>query len=213
MASTIRTRRKQVERREEAERRLLEAGIRLVAERGLDDFSLADVGTAAGYSRGLPVHHFGSKAAFTKQLISFVMDEYKRGIEGIGLSKGEGGLPALMELITSYFRLAATDPTFLCVGQIVLSDKRGSQSPSAEIQAAREATVEAFQAQIQEGIRKGEIHHDTDPELASLILITACWGVLEIASSNPKISINRIGEELAGICLKGLAVRSSVSKV
>ena len=47
-------RRSQAQRRDEAERRLLSAAVRLVGERGLERITLAEVGEAAGYSRGLP---------------------------------------------------------------------------------------------------------------------------------------------------------------
>ena len=42
-------RRTQEERREEAERRILDAATRLIADKGLDAFTLADVGEAAGF--------------------------------------------------------------------------------------------------------------------------------------------------------------------
>lgn len=54
-------RRTQAERREEAEGKLLRAAIELLATRGYDGFTLAEVGKAAGYSRGLPAHYFGCK--------------------------------------------------------------------------------------------------------------------------------------------------------
>ena len=54
------TRRSHAERREEAERRLLEAAMEIVAKRGTVRMTLAEVGEAAGYSRGLPAHRFGN---------------------------------------------------------------------------------------------------------------------------------------------------------
>jgi AcrR family transcriptional regulator len=61
-------RRSQAGRRDEAEQRLLAAAVRLVAEQGLERITLADVGAAAGYSRGLPAHYFGSKAGLVVAL-------------------------------------------------------------------------------------------------------------------------------------------------
>jgi AcrR family transcriptional regulator len=51
----------QIERRAEAERKLLEAAMELVAERGVRAVTLAAVGERAGYSRGLVTHHFGNR--------------------------------------------------------------------------------------------------------------------------------------------------------
>ena len=52
--------RTQSDRRDTAEARILDAALRIVAERGTDGMTLAEVGEAAGYSRGLPAHYFGS---------------------------------------------------------------------------------------------------------------------------------------------------------
>lgn len=52
------SRRTQVERRDEAERRILEAAALIVAENGLEAITLAEAGERAGYSRGLPSHYF-----------------------------------------------------------------------------------------------------------------------------------------------------------
>lgn len=64
----ITPRRTQAERREGAERGLLDAAARLFARRGIDNTSLAEIGEEAGYSRGLVNHHFGSKATLVERL-------------------------------------------------------------------------------------------------------------------------------------------------
>lgn len=62
-------RRTQATRRQESDRRMLRAAARLFAERGVSGTSLADVGVAAGYSRGLPVERFGGKLELIKALL------------------------------------------------------------------------------------------------------------------------------------------------
>jgi AcrR family transcriptional regulator len=54
-------RRTQAERRAETERRLLDATMELIASRGVRAVTLAAVGEAAGYSRGIVTHQFGSR--------------------------------------------------------------------------------------------------------------------------------------------------------
>ncbi|CAN0427695.1 unnamed protein product, partial [Phaeothamnion confervicola] len=65
-------RRTQTERREEAERRLLDAALAIVARTGTVRLTLAEVGEAAGYSRGLPAHRFGSKAGLLRALVAHI---------------------------------------------------------------------------------------------------------------------------------------------
>ncbi|MFJ9773554.1 TetR/AcrR family transcriptional regulator [Kitasatospora sp. NPDC101157] len=62
------SRRTQAERRAHAERALLAAAARLIAEHGSTGVTLARVGEEAGFSRGLASHYFGSKAALLARL-------------------------------------------------------------------------------------------------------------------------------------------------
>ena len=61
-------RRTQQERSSQAEKALMDAAAELFARHGVDQTSLADVGQAAGYSRGLVNHHFGTKATLVERL-------------------------------------------------------------------------------------------------------------------------------------------------
>ena len=58
----------QAARRETAERAILEAAKTIVAERGLDELTLNEAGEAAGYSRALPAHYFGTKSAMLSEI-------------------------------------------------------------------------------------------------------------------------------------------------
>jgi TetR/AcrR family acrAB operon transcriptional repressor len=93
-------RRTQIERREEAEARIVEAAIRLVAERGYDGFTLNDVGEASGYSRGLPAHYFGSKDELLLRVADQIIKDF---VDCISPRPSiEPGLPRLKEIIRQY---------------------------------------------------------------------------------------------------------------
>ena len=74
-------RRTHAERREEAERSMLDAAVRIVAEHGLEYLTLAECGEAAGYSRGLAAHYFGSKDALIAALVQRRLQQRQMGIE------------------------------------------------------------------------------------------------------------------------------------
>ena len=78
------TRRSQDQRRGEAEQRMLDAGVRLLALNGPEKLTLTEVGKSAGYSRGLPAHHFGSREQFLKALASHVAIEFDRTLQAVG---------------------------------------------------------------------------------------------------------------------------------
>ena len=62
-------RRTQAERRDESQRRLLEAAAALIQERGMAAATFENIGVRAGYSRGLATQHFGSKQGLIEALI------------------------------------------------------------------------------------------------------------------------------------------------
>src|SRR5688572_3838808 len=61
MPDRPRARRTQRERREETRSKVLAAATALIARHGSRALTLAAVGEAAGYSRGIVSHHFGSR--------------------------------------------------------------------------------------------------------------------------------------------------------
>ncbi|MFF7476938.1 TetR family transcriptional regulator [Streptomyces sp. NPDC008092] len=92
-------RRTQAERRAESRDRLIKAAIRLLAERGYAHASLVEIGRAAGFSRGLVNHHFGSKEACMRAVV-----EHIRNTAGLRTQKlGGRGADAIAALIDSYF--------------------------------------------------------------------------------------------------------------
>jgi AcrR family transcriptional regulator len=98
-------RRTQLERRTEAERGLLKAAVRLIAGKGIDQTSLADIGEEAGYSRGLVNHHFGSKAALVERLA----EERQRRVNDTMASLDEPHeVEALVAIADAYLRVVET---------------------------------------------------------------------------------------------------------
>lgn len=86
-------RRSQASRRSESDRRMLRAAARLIARRGVAGTSLADVGVAAGYSRGLPVERFGSKLGLIKMLLEATDSWFQAHL--VRTLEGASGLQAL----------------------------------------------------------------------------------------------------------------------
>ena len=93
-------RRSQAARRGESDRRMLRAAERLIARHGVAGTSLADVGIAAGYSRGLPVERFGSKVGLIKAVLE-AMDGWFQAHLSRTL-KGAKGLEALQLRIEAH---------------------------------------------------------------------------------------------------------------
>lgn len=195
-----RIRRTQTERREDAEKRLLEAGVRLVVESGLNDLTLAEVGAAAGFSRGLPAHHFGSKSAFQKRLVVFIIDEYRSGMQR---KMKDSGLQALMDIVGTSLELCTNDLVYRCVMQIVLSNQPDDLELSRDIVALREERLAMFRHHIEAGIAKGEIRQGADPKLSSLTLNSALTTVKNWFD-DPAVDVAAASRELLSFIRNGL---------
>jgi AcrR family transcriptional regulator len=68
--------RTQAERRAETERRVLEATMAIIAERGVRAVTISAVGEAAGYSRGIVNHQFGTRQALMAAVAETVQSRF-----------------------------------------------------------------------------------------------------------------------------------------
>jgi AcrR family transcriptional regulator len=199
-------RRTQVERKDEAERRMLEAGVRLAAVRGLDQLTLNEVGEAAGYSRGLPAHHFGTKEAFREQLVAFVVREFRACMEA---SRREAGLASLEALLMSIFENARRDSPYASVMQVVLTEFRSRPELSDEVRELRDTTLATIEHNLRAGVRRGEIRRGTNARLTSRVLIASACGVLELTLADAGIDAQQAGGQLVRMILGGLRATPS----
>lgn len=73
-------RRTQAERRAQSELKLLRAALRLFSVKGFTGTTMAEVGAAAGYSRGLVTQRFGSKLGLAHAVIELVAKGFEEDI-------------------------------------------------------------------------------------------------------------------------------------
>jgi AcrR family transcriptional regulator len=76
-------RRTQAERRAETERRVLDATMAIIADRGVRAVTMAAVGEAAGYSRGIVNHQFGTRRALMAAVAETVQSRFAPTASGL----------------------------------------------------------------------------------------------------------------------------------
>lgn len=196
-------RRTHAERRDVAARCLLDAGVALVAEAGFDALTLADVGAAAGYSRGLLGHYFGSKEAFRDALIDYIMS----GMKDIFLVEPPSfGLDILTGILENYVLLSGKDPTTRHIMQIMLSDHPGKPPLLQQmLSPVRQAAFGLYERHIRAGIENGAIRPDADPVFMTQMVASAVSSALRIAVSNHDADLKSIGQQLVLFIIWGLA--------
>lgn len=169
--------RTQVERRAEAEAKLLATARQLIARRGWAGTTLADVGEAAGYSRGLAGHYFGSKAgllrAITEQINNSMMEEVRKA------PPSEAGLDAILAFIGVY--LGRKDKEWTNTRSLLnlMTHALLEGSEHADLMVNFNASMFKYiEDNIRAGIAKGEIDKSISPPVAAEFVIGMLRGMM-----------------------------------
>jgi Transcriptional regulator len=200
------TRRTQEERREESEQRMLAAGVRLVAQLGPEKLTLTDVGKIAGYSRGLPAHHFGSRENYLKALASYVAIEFDKTLQEVDQVSG---LEAVLGITRAVLDQLRADPTRGLATQIVLADPKRDRALSGDIAELRDKTLALLSRHIAEGIKSGEIRSTVEPDYASLLIAAGICGLIDSLLADISFNIAAAGEQLLELIEHALSARST----
>jgi len=173
-------RRTQEQRRAETERRVVDAAMALIARSGSRAVTLAEVGEAAGYSRGIVYHHFGSR----ERLLEAVVDEAQRF--DVPVYQGDG-LDYLVRIIEAYLRnVVRRTPSaraFLQLwGEAIAADPL-----LAPLFARRDADFRQLLADVvRQGIADGSVRPDANPAAAAVLVVALVRGTgLQLIAQPP----------------------------
>jgi AcrR family transcriptional regulator len=178
-------RRTQLERRAEAEQRLLIAARQIVARKGWVGMTLSEVGEEAGYSRGLATHHFGNKAGLLRALAGFVNSTFMELVKARS-PQWRPGMDALKGFVSVY--LARPDGDWVNTRALLalLSEAVTQDSETVQVLAEYNLSVQQHLAQyIREGIEKGEMRPDVDPMIGALLFLGTLRGMMLQVLLNP----------------------------
>ena len=141
--------------REATRARILEAAMRIFAEKGLADSSMSGIASAAGVTKSLIHHHFGSKQGLWDE----AKNEYFRGYFEVqmGLLEAEGSAELLEVSIERYFDFLRTSPDFVRMIGWMQLEKVDSRFPLGEA-LTREAVRKLRDTQ-----EAGELRDDVHP--------------------------------------------------
>ncbi len=170
------TRPTQAERREKAELAILAAALGIIADRGIDELTLAEAGVAAGYSRALPAHYFESKDAALVALCNFVVERYLGRVQR--QVPGRQGLEGFLERLEHYFDDGQKDPRVLRAFHAILGAAPGKPELAKSISRLAEASKATFAIFLRQGIERGEIRPDIVPEVEAVWILAALRGVM-----------------------------------
>lgn len=188
---------------------MLEAGVLLLAERGLSGLTLTDVGKTAGYSRGLPAHHFGTKEVFEEKLFEFLLDKCVVFETPSDVTPGFDGL---LTTVTAFFEKCSENPVYSAALKISLSDswdKLISQKPHRAdlMMDKRQMVMEIFEFHLMKAKEQGEIQNEVDVGALAIVLTSSIRGIITEGMANPDIDLKACVQQLNWLLRRGLAVK------
>ena len=169
--------RTQAERSATANRRMLRAARQLVARQGYTRTTLAQVGKEAGYSGGLVRYHFGSKDGLLRELVGraytrFYEDQIRPVIAG------NAGLEAMLATVGAYLHELLVREDRMRALYVLMGEALG---PVPEINEVYAELNRGFRRTardlIQDGIDRGEIRPDLDPDAEAALAIGMLRGI------------------------------------
>lgn len=182
-------RRSQAQRTAESDRRILRAALRLVAERGYRATSLAAIGEAAGYSRGLVSERFGSKAGLLWVLVRSMLREWSKTESHALADTTAGGPSAAMPEVSAFGKLdqllenhasalARQPDTPLRAFYILMFEALG---PIPQLLPEFQKLHQTFRRQLEtilrEGMANGEMRADLDPAAQAVLFMAQLRGL------------------------------------
>jgi AcrR family transcriptional regulator len=186
-------RRTQQERREETESRVLAAATALIAQRGSRALTLAEVGEAAGYSRGIVSHHFGSRENLLRAVMrdarTFTLPEL-----------GDSALDWMAQTVRAYLmnvtsRRPSSGAFLQMWGEAIAADP-----VLMPLYAEHDAGFRQLLAErVREGIRDGSVRADADAEAVAVSLVGLLRGIaLQLISTPRPARVKAIIDEAEG---------------
>jgi AcrR family transcriptional regulator len=169
--------RTQEQRRTDARTALLVAAREIVALKGWVGMTLGDVGIAAGYSRGIATHHFGTKPELLRELAHYIGQHLFATLTPA--AGQERGLHAILRFVKAYLGRRESGWTNTRAMLILMAEGTTDNSEvGANLSKYNESIVDFLVRHFQEGVDQREIRPNADTRSAAFTLIGMLRGIM-----------------------------------
>ncbi|HVO49050.1 MAG TPA: TetR/AcrR family transcriptional regulator [Steroidobacteraceae bacterium] len=194
-AAPVRARRTQLERTALSDRKLAEAAISLLIERGISGTTLIAIGERAGYSRGLVTHRFGSKAGLLAHVHDAIAAHW---IEWVQSRVGDAtGVQALERVVDALYEFIVEAPDELRALYLL---RYASIDPAAEYRANvakfNKAQRRDAQSWIEAGKAAGELSPALDAHIAAELFCASADGLIYRWMVIPSLPVRELHDQL-----------------
>ena len=184
-------------KKERTRAQLIDAAIRLVAARGLDNVTINDIVTDVAMAPGTFYNYYPSLDAMLEDLAGLVQTGLRECIAQRAKARDPGARIALV--LRACLRRAREDSAWAqLLGQFAL---RGNYGIGADL-------LQAFRSDISEGIEKGQFTASDDDAAPDLVIGTLLTGVRRLATGDVAANYDR---QLSTNILRGLGMVSAAA--
>lgn len=170
--------------------------------------TLAEIGEAAGYSRGLATHHFGNKAELLRALTTEMHRSFAKQMQAAPPSPT--GLQAVLGYVRVYF--GRSDAQWTNTRALLLLLAESLLENSDTVQVVTECNREMFEwieENLRAGILQGEVRRDVDPALGAEFIVGAVRGLAQQRLSQGRLaSLRRNKEQVVQLIEQAFAAPS-----
>jgi AcrR family transcriptional regulator len=168
---------RQDERRRASDERMLRAAMTIIAQKGAAGATLAEIGVAAGFSRGLPAERFGTKLALLQTLMDFMEGWFA---ERLRKAMGDRvGLDAVRARIDAHIDSACASPVATAALYSLFVE---SLCAIPELQPRTRALSagfhDGFSGHLAQAKRRGELRAGVDGAKMANILVGMLRGLI-----------------------------------
>jgi len=188
--------RTQAERRAESDSRMLRAATELIARHGAAGVSLARIGIAAGYSRGLPTERYGSKGRLLEAVIDASDNWFQRRLAA--RLEGRTGLDALRERVRAHLE-TVNESRVPTVALFLLIIDSAATLPELQprVQRLNDRWRTGILGDLQAAREAGELPGNLDLERHAVLILAAMHGVaVQALIGLPGEDILRAGDSI-----------------
>lgn len=185
------SRRSQSERRDESERALVEATLKVVAEQGVGAATFEEIGRAAGLSRGLVTQRFGSKRGLTEAVIAYLHRRREAALEADHTDE-KPALDVLERYMTSHLRAMETEMGGRAYFMLLAAAVADAAALRELFARSHERVRVWLRAVIERGQAQGALRTDLDADAAALMVGSLLLGLSMQRLIDPDTDIEKI---------------------
>ncbi|SDQ21938.1 TetR/AcrR family transcriptional regulator [Pseudovibrio sp. Tun.PSC04-5.I4] len=179
----------QAERREESERKLLDALVTIINEDGIQSATCESIGLKAGYSRGLTIQRLGKKDEMFIKLIDRMMMENKLHLAE-EIPQDTKGHIALHRYINIHFDDLQNKPIYQAYFALVAGSVANVALLGDALKQAHDFIKHMLMSYLDRGKAAGEFPQDLDSAIQAVSIGSYLLGVALQQKLHPSLDIN-----------------------